>query len=180
MALIWTCKYKIIKLFDIQQPARHTVFAKLLLCQICSTGHRIVELPVRMNISIDRRKMRLIEGNAKCCHLKILTCKGTLRQVFIWLRPRTPYPPPPAYTLFTYILYTNSHREGGEGEPERRLDGQHFISKLCQKYQYDGLYLQTDEHLPRSPLKLLQVSSIEEDRLQICNLFLVFLLITFL
>jgi hypothetical protein len=28
-----------------------------------------------------RRKIRLIEGNAKCRHLKKLTCKGTLRQV---------------------------------------------------------------------------------------------------
>ncbi len=29
------------------------------------------------------REIRLIEGNAKCCHLKKLTCKGTLRQLFI-------------------------------------------------------------------------------------------------
>ncbi len=29
------------------------------------------------------RKIRLIETNAKCCHPKKLTCKGTLRQVFI-------------------------------------------------------------------------------------------------
>jgi hypothetical protein len=33
-----------------------------------------------------RRKIRLIESNAKC-YLKKLTCKGTLRQVFICLRP---------------------------------------------------------------------------------------------
>jgi hypothetical protein len=39
-----------------------------------------------------------------------LTCKGTLRKVFICLRPRTRYHPPPLYTLCTY-----SHREGGEG-----------------------------------------------------------------
>ena len=32
------------------------------------------------------RKIRLIEGNAKCLHLKKSTCKGTLRQVFICLR----------------------------------------------------------------------------------------------
>jgi hypothetical protein len=31
----------------------------------------------------DRRKIRLKEGNAKCRQLKKLTCKGTLRQVFI-------------------------------------------------------------------------------------------------
>jgi hypothetical protein len=30
-----------------------------------------------------RRKMILIEVTAKCRHLKILTCNGTLRQVFI-------------------------------------------------------------------------------------------------
>jgi hypothetical protein len=30
-----------------------------------------------------RRKIRLIEGNTKFRHLKKLTCKGTLRQVFI-------------------------------------------------------------------------------------------------
>jgi hypothetical protein len=38
--------------------------------------------------------MRLIEDNAKCRHLKKLTCKGTLRQefkLFICLRPRNPY-----------------------------------------------------------------------------------------
>jgi hypothetical protein len=29
-------------------------------------------------LSEDRRKIRLIEGNAKCRHLKKLTCKGTL------------------------------------------------------------------------------------------------------
>jgi hypothetical protein len=29
-----------------------------------------------------RRKIRLIENNAKCRYLKKLACKGTLRQVF--------------------------------------------------------------------------------------------------
>ncbi len=33
------------------------------------------------------RKIRLIESNGKCRYLKKLTCKGTLRQVFICLRP---------------------------------------------------------------------------------------------
>ncbi len=31
----------------------------------------------------DVEKIRLTEGNAKCCRLKKLTCKGTLRQAFI-------------------------------------------------------------------------------------------------
>jgi hypothetical protein len=42
----------------------------------------------------ERRKIRITEVNAKCRHLKELTCKGTLRQVFFFLRPRSPYPPP--------------------------------------------------------------------------------------
>jgi hypothetical protein len=35
--------------------------------------------------STERRKIRLKEGNARCRLLKELTCKGTLRQVFIFL-----------------------------------------------------------------------------------------------
>ncbi len=31
----------------------------------------------------DRRKVRLIESNVKCRYLKKMTCKGTLRQVFL-------------------------------------------------------------------------------------------------
>ncbi len=34
-------------------------------------------------VGLDRRKIRHIEVNAKCRYLKKLTCKGTLRQVFI-------------------------------------------------------------------------------------------------
>jgi hypothetical protein len=30
----------------------------------------------------DRRKIRMIESDAKCRNLKTFTCKGTLRQVF--------------------------------------------------------------------------------------------------
>ncbi len=65
---------------------------------------------------LQRRKIRVIEGNAKCRHPKKLTCKVTFRPVFICLRPRTPTPPPP-YTLYiTFIRYAYSHREGGRGE----------------------------------------------------------------
>ncbi len=38
----------------------------------------------RLCFGFYRRKIRLIKGNAKCRHLKKFTCKGTLRQVFIW------------------------------------------------------------------------------------------------
>jgi hypothetical protein len=53
---------------------------------------------------------------------KKLTCKGTVRQVFICLRPRTPYPPPLTHCIrvYGYVLYTYLLREGGEGESETR------------------------------------------------------------
>jgi hypothetical protein len=67
-----------------------------------------------------RRNVTLIEGNAKC-HLKKLTWKGTLRQVFICLKPRTPYPPPPPHACIPILT---QGRGGGAIEPERRLEGQ--------------------------------------------------------
>jgi hypothetical protein len=53
----------------------------------------------RLKQRVERRKIRLIEGNAKCCHLKKLTSKGTAAGVYL---PRTPYPPP-SYTLYKCI-----------------------------------------------------------------------------
>ncbi len=96
--------------------------------------------------NLDPRKIRLIEGNAKCHHLKELTCNGTLRQVFICLMPRTPNPPS-LHTVYVYTeLYTYSHRkkrgERGWVEPERRGEKQYY-KKLGWKYQYDWLYLQS-------------------------------------
>ncbi len=77
-----------------------------------------------------RRKIRLLEGNAKCRHLKELNLKGTLRQVFISLWPRTLYPYPLPYTLFTCIVYTTvyffTQGRGGVVEPGRREEGQQF------------------------------------------------------
>jgi hypothetical protein len=53
-----------------------------------------------------------IDTKAKCRHLKKLTCKGTLRQVFICLI--TPPPHPPVTHCIRTCTYT--HREGGRGE----------------------------------------------------------------
>ncbi len=80
---------------------------------------------------IFRRKTRLVEDNAKCWHLRKLTCKGTLRQVFICLSLRTPYPP--LHIVYVYTVYCiYSHKEGGGGvRPERREEGQQF-TKLGQ------------------------------------------------
>jgi hypothetical protein len=60
-----------------------------------------------------------IDTKAKCHHLKILSCKGTLRQVFICLRPPPHLWPhtPTLYTLYTCILvylFTQGRR-GGRG-----------------------------------------------------------------
>jgi hypothetical protein len=44
-------------------------------------------------ISLQRRKIRLIEGNAKCRHLKKLTCKRTCgRSLSVWGPAHTPPP----------------------------------------------------------------------------------------
>ncbi len=55
-----------------------------------------------------RRKIRLIESNDKCRHLKKLTCKGTLRRVFYLSAahsaPMTPYSPP-LHTVDVYTVY---------------------------------------------------------------------------
>jgi hypothetical protein len=64
----------------------------MLMCR-CS-GHSCVALLIICRVE------RLLEGNAKCRHLKKVTCKGTLRHVIIC--PET-YTPP-------YILYTEGER----------------------------------------------------------------------
>jgi hypothetical protein len=52
-----------------------------------------------------RRKIRLIEDNAKCGHLKKLTCKGTMRRsIYVWV-PEPHHTPPPLHTVYVYIVY---------------------------------------------------------------------------
>ncbi len=91
-----------------------------------------------------------IEGNEKCRHLKKLTCKETLRQVFICLRPRTPYPPP--YTLYIcVIVYSDQsaicHRQR---KPERLeglvREGGHLISA----HRHSCVCVVLDERLDES------------------------------
>jgi hypothetical protein len=74
-----------------------------------------------------RRKIGLVESNDKCSYLTKLTCKGTLRQVFICLRP------PP---LLGFCLGWNSNFVGPES-------GQKQSVKLLQNMVFN-----TTQHLP--------------------------------
>ncbi len=46
--------------------------------------------------------------------IKKSTCKGTLRDVFICLRLRNPYPPPPIHTVSVHTVYLFTQGRGGE------------------------------------------------------------------
>ncbi len=91
-----------------------------------------------------RRKIRLIEGSAKCRHLKKLTCKGTLRQVFtVYIsEAQNPIPPPPLLrTVYkrvynTVYLFTHGKGEGGR-ELRQREDKRATVHKAGSKYQHD-------------------------------------------
>jgi hypothetical protein len=50
------------------------------------TLHQLLETYTQQLIGRDRRLINYIDTEAQCRHLKI-TCKGTLRQLFICLRP---------------------------------------------------------------------------------------------
>ncbi len=56
-------------------------------------------------------KISFLEGIAKCRHLNKLTCKGNLRQVFICLRSKAPYPLP-LHTVYVYKLYLFTQGRG--------------------------------------------------------------------
>ncbi len=100
-----------------------------------------------------------IDSIPKCRQLTKLTCKGTLRQVFICLRPPPiVLTPPPSHTvycirIYSILIHTGKGGRGGRDEPERRLEGQQF-TKLGRKYQHGLLYIQSinsEKHLPQSP-----------------------------
>ncbi len=60
------------------------------------------------------RKKRLIEGNAKCRHIKDFAAGVYLSDA------QNPIAP---YTLYTCILYTNSHRKGVRGGELKQREG---------------------------------------------------------
>jgi hypothetical protein len=87
------------------------------------------KVPVRH--AADRRKMRLIEKNAKCRYLKKLTCKGTLQQVFYLYES----PPPCIYVYCIRYLFTQGG--GGGGELTREKVRGAIVHKAGRKYQHD-------------------------------------------
>ncbi len=112
---------------------------------------RIRNTDLNSALSHTRRKIRHIEGNAKCRHLtKNWPVKGLCGRCFsVWNRT-----PPPFHTVYVYtVYYTFSHRGVGRVESESRLEGWQF-TLLGRKYKHDWLYLRSinsDEHLPQSP-----------------------------
>jgi hypothetical protein len=85
-----------------------------------------------------RRKIRLIESNAKRHYLKKLTWKGTLRQVFYLSEapslPMTPYSPPLTHCilayLFTCILVYLFTQGGGGGTLREKVRGEKFTREV--------------------------------------------------
>ncbi len=113
---------------------------------------RVVHMGVGVTLLSHRAMHRLINYKYTKAS-KIVTCKGTLRQVFISLTP--PFPP---YTLYTCTQYTYAHREVGRwgwGELNQREVIRATAHKLGRKYQHDRPYLHTmksNKQLPQSPL----------------------------
>jgi hypothetical protein len=97
--------------------------AKLLSGSCLENKHKLLGI-----IRIIERLNSYVEGNAKCRHLKKMTYKGTLRQVFICLRAKTPYTTP-LHTVYvhTVYLFTQGGVKGGgelnqrEGEKGNRI-----------------------------------------------------------
>jgi hypothetical protein len=80
-------------------------------------------------------EIRLIEGNAKCRHLKKWLVKGLCGKCLSVWGPE-PHPPPPPHThcirVHSILIHT---RQGGRGrvKSKRRLEGQQF-TRLGRKY----------------------------------------------
>ncbi len=55
----------------------------------------------RRKVEDNRRKIRLIEDNAKCRHLK----KSTSTAGFYLSEAQNPIPPPPLHTVYVYTVY---------------------------------------------------------------------------
>ncbi len=79
-----------------------------------------------IKICIRPKKIRLIESNSKCRHPKNLTCKGTLRQVFICLRPRTQYRSL-HIRAYNILIHTGKGGELNQREGQRSNSSQSWV-----------------------------------------------------
>ncbi len=80
----------------------------------------LVELAVyiQYTIPISHGQINYIGTKAKCRHLKKLTSKGTLRQMFTCLSYTSP-----RYTLYKYMYLFTQGGGGGEGEELNQREG---------------------------------------------------------
>ncbi len=85
------------------------------------------------------RKIRLIEGNAKYHHLKKLTCKGTLRQVFIRVY---------RLEIQSVMLVFSTQLQLSPTLPVKKIM---LYTTVCKGGGVWGSGPQTDKHLPQSP-----------------------------
>ncbi len=87
-----------------------------------------------------RRKIRLLECNAKCRYLKKLTCRGTLGQVFYLSEapslPMTPYSPLTRIHVENVYLFTQVRWGRGVELTREKVRGA-IIHKAGRKYQND-------------------------------------------
>ncbi len=93
----------------------------------------------------DRRKIRLIEDNAKCRHLKKWPGKGLCGSNFSVRGPLLSSIPPPSllHNFYRYISLLIHTGKRGSVEPESKGEGQQGrvqITKLGRKYQHYLLY----------------------------------------
>jgi hypothetical protein len=62
---------------------------------------------------------------------KKMTCKGTLRQMFICLRPRTPYPPP-LHTVCVNTVHLFTLGGGGGELISEKVEGQQLTKSWVE------------------------------------------------
>jgi hypothetical protein len=86
------------------------------------------------------------------------TCEGTLRQVFIYLRPRTPHPPPlhTVYGVYSILIHTGKGGVGWEfnqREGQRGNSSQSWVENSNLTDCISNLHcINFDKHLPQKSL----------------------------
>jgi hypothetical protein len=114
-----------------------TVSLKTMKPVFCSSSDGAHERKIKYPADIlSRRKIRIIEGNAKCCHLKkYLLVTGLCGRCLSIYEAQNRIPPPPPVTNSIRVTVYLSTQGWGEGElePERRG----ISSQSSVEYQHD-------------------------------------------